>query len=199
MENNKKLFIVTSIVVIILIGLLIIVKMNNKGEDKMTGKVNVEMSIKNYGIIKLELDADVAPITVENFVNLVNENFYAGKTFHRIIKGFMIQGGSSDGLGYTGSDKTIKGEFTSNGVFNNISHKRGVISMARSSDPNSASSQFFIVHEDSEYLDGNYAAFGHVTEGMEVVDKIANEAKPTDNNGSIAAADQPVIEYVKII
>ena len=199
MENNKKLFIVTSIVVIILIGLLIVVKMNNKGEDKMTGKVNVEMSIKNYGIIKLELDADVAPITVENFVNLVNENFYAGKTFHRIIKGFMIQGGSSDGLGYTGSDKTIKGEFTSNGVFNNISHKRGVISMARSSDPNSASSQFFIVHEDSEYLDGNYAAFGHVTEGMEVVDKIANEAKPTDNNGSIAAADQPVIEYVKII
>jgi peptidyl-prolyl cis-trans isomerase B (cyclophilin B) len=199
MENNKKLFIVTSIVVIILIGLLIIVKINNKGEDKMTGKVNVEMSIKNYGIIKLELDADVAPITVENFVNLVNENFYAGKTFHRIIKGFMIQGGSSDGLGYTGSDKTIKGEFTSNGVFNNISHKRGVISMARSSDPNSASSQFFIVHEDSEYLDGNYAAFGHVTEGMEVVDKIANEAKPTDNNGSIAAADQPVIEYVKII
>lgn len=199
MENNKKLFIVTSIVVIILIGLLIIVKINNKGEDKMTGKVNVEMSIKNYGIIKLELDADVAPITVENFVNLVNENFYAGKTFHRIIKGFMIQGGSSDGLGYTGSDKTIKGEFTSNGVFNNISHKRGVISMARSSDPNSASSQFFIVHEDSEYLDGNYAAFGHVTEGMEVVDKIANEAKPTDDNGSIAAADQPVIEYVKII
>ena len=200
MKDNKKLFIIIGIITIILLGILIVFKINSKGDNnKMTGKVNIEMSIKNYGIIKLELDADVAPITVENFVELTNKGFYTGKTFHRIIKGFMIQGGSSDGLGYTGSDKTIKGEFTSNGVFNNISHKRGVISMARSNDPNSASSQFFIVHEDSEYLDGNYAAFGHVTEGMEVVDKIADEAKPTDNNGSIAKDEQPIIEYVKVI
>ena len=165
----------------------------------MVGKVNIEMSIINYGHIKLELDADNAPITVTNFVGLINDGFYTNKTFHRIIKGFMIQGGSSDGRGYEGSDKQIKGEFASNGIANTISHVRGTISMARSSDPDSASSQFFIVHQDSLFLDGNYAAFGKVIEGMDVVDKIAETANPIDNNGTIPPQEQPIIEYIKVI
>ena len=165
----------------------------------MANKTKIEMNIKNYGIIKLELDADNAPITVSNFIDLVNNKFYDGLTFHRIIDGFMIQGGDPDGNGYGGSSKTIKGEFTSNGVANTISHVRGVISMARSNDPDSASSQFFIVQQDSTFLDGNYAGFGHVTSGMEVVDKIATDAKPIDNNGTIPKDNQPVIEYIKVI
>ena len=165
----------------------------------MDNKINVEMSIKDYGVISLELDNANAPLTVENFCELVKSNFYNGLTFHRIIDGFMIQGGDPEGTGMGGSSKKIKGEFTANGVFNSISHKRGVISMARSMDPNSASSQFFIVHEDSEFLDGNYAAFGHVTSGIEVVDKVATEAKPIDNNGTIPRENQPVIEYIKLI
>ena len=169
------------------------------------GKVNIEMSVKNYGIIELELDADVAPITVNNFVNLVNSGFYNGLTFHRIMEGFMIQGGDPNGNGSGGSINKIKGEFSNNGVNNTISHKRGVISMARrggnpdtAETMNSASSQFFIVHEDSEFLDGNYAAFGHVTSGMEVVDKIAEDANPIDRNGTIVKEEQPVIEYIKV-
>ena len=147
---------------------------NESEENNMysTGKHHAEIVVKNYGTIALELDADVAPITVENFANLVNEGFYNGLTFHRIISGFMIQGGDPLGNGTGGSSKTIKGEFASNGVKNSISHVRGTISMARSSMPNSASSQFFIVHQDSTFLDGKYAAFGTVTSGMEVVDKI---------------------------
>ncbi len=165
----------------------------------MNNKINVEMSIKDYGVITLELDDANAPLTVENFVNLVKSNFYNGLTFHRIIDGFMIQGGDPEGTGMGGSKTKVKGEFTANGVYNSISHKRGVISMARSMDPNSASSQFFIVHKDSEFLDGNYAGFGHVTSGMEVVDKIAETARPIDNNGTIPKGQQPVIEYIKII
>ena len=135
---------------------------NESEENNMysTGKHHAEIVVKNYGTIALELDADVAPITVENFANLVNEGFYNGLTFHRIISGFMIQGGDPLGNGTGGSSKTIKGEFASNGVKNSISHVRGTISMARSSMPNSASSQFFIVHQDSTFLDGKYAAFG---------------------------------------
>ncbi len=132
---------------------------NESEENNMysTGKHHAEIVVKNYGTIALELDADVAPITVENFANLVNEGFYNGLTFHRIISGFMIQGGDPLGNGTGGSSKTIKGEFASNGVKNSISHVRGTISMARSSMPNSASSQFFIVHQDSTFLDGQYA------------------------------------------
>ena len=167
--------------------------------DMLKGKVNAEIVVKDYGTIKLELDADAAPITVTNFVNLVNDKFYDGLTFHRIIKGFMIQGGDPLGNGTGGSSKTIKGEFTSNGVRNNISHKRGVISMARSSAPDSASSQFFIVHKDSTFLDGEYAAFGHVTSGMEVVDKIAENAKVEDDNGTVLKENQPTIESIRII
>ena len=165
----------------------------------MANKTKIEMNIKNYGIIRLELDADNAPITVSNFIDLVNNKFYDGLTFHRIIEGFMIQGGDPQGTGFGGSSKTIKGEFTSNGVANTISHVRGVISMARSNDPDSASSQFFIVQQDSTFLDGNYAGFGHVIDGIDVVDKIATTAKPIDNNGTMLKDDQPIIEYIKVI
>ena len=174
---------------------------NESGENNMysTGKHHAEIVVKNYGTIALELDADVAPITVENFANLVNEGFYNGLTFHRIISGFMIQGGDPLGNGTGGSSKTIKGEFASNGVKNSISHVRGTISMARSSMPNSASSQFFIVHKDSTFLDGQYAAFGTVTSGMEVVDKICAETAVEDDNGTVATKNQPIIEKITMI
>ncbi len=177
------------------------VKENSK-EELMSGKVNVEINVASYGVIKLELDADTAPITVTNFVNLVKSNFYDSLTFHRIMDGFMIQGGDPDHNGSGGSDKTIKGEFKANGVENNISHVRGVISMARNNyDLNSASSQFFIVHEDSTFLDGNYAAFGKVIEGMDVVDRIIEEVSPlaTDDNGTIPFENQPIITSIKVI
>mgnify|MGYP000234733148 FL=1 len=173
-----------------------------KPESKTTdtkGKYHAKIKVKDYGTIEVELDGDTAPITVANFIKLVNEKFYDGLTFHRIMSGFMIQGGDPLGNGTGGSDETIKGEFSSNGVENNISHKRGVISMARSSDPDSASSQFFIMHQDSTYLDGEYAAFGKVTKGMKVVDKICEDATPTDGNGTIEKADQPVIESIRMV
>ena len=134
----------------------------------------IKITMENGGEIEAELYKDVAPITVENFINLVNEHFYDGLIFHRVIKGFMIQGGDPTGTGMSGSGKNIKGEFKANGVENNLKHVRGVLSMARAYDPNSASSQFFIVHQDSTFLDGQYAAFGKVTKGIEVVDEIAN-------------------------
>lgn len=133
--------------------------------------VNIEL--ENGKNIKAELYPDVAPITVDNFVNLVKEGFYDGLIFHRVIKGFMIQGGDPLGSGMGGADKKIKGEFMANGVKNDLKHTRGVLSMARSSNPNSASSQFFIMHEDAPHLDGQYAAFGKVIDGMDAVDEIA--------------------------
>ena len=160
---------------------------------------HAEIVIKDYGTVKVELDGDTAPVTVQNFMDLANAGFYDGLTFHRIIEGFMIQGGDPKGDGTGGSDKNIKGEFAANGVKNDISHKKGVISMARAQDPDSASSQFFIVQEDSEFLDGQYAAFGHVTEGLEFVDAIAKDAEPVDDNGTIPPEAQPVIETIKII
>ena len=171
-----------------------------KEEEKyMTGKHNVKIEVEKYGTITLELDADTAPITVTNFINLVEDGFYDGLTFHRIIDGFMIQGGDPEGTGYGGSANKIKGEFSSNGIENNISHKRGVISMARSNSPDSASSQFFIVHQDSTFLDGEYAAFGHVTSGMDVVDKIAKNTKVEDDNGTTLKENQPVIKKISVI
>lgn len=131
------------------------------------------IDVKDYGTIKVELNPSEAPITVENFVKLAKSGFYKGLTFHRVIKGFMIQGGCPKGNGTGGPGYEIKGEFAANGVPNNISHKRGVISMARAYDPNSAGSQFFIMHKDGNFLDGQYAAFGETVEGIEVVDKIA--------------------------
>lgn len=168
-------------------------------EDLLSGIHHAEITVKDYGTIKMELDADTAPITVTNFVDLANEGFYDGLTFHRIISGFMIQGGDPQGNGTGGAGKTIKGEFSANGVDNPISHERGVISMARSREYDSASSQFFIMHEDTDSLDGEYAAFGHVTEGMEIVDKICEDTEVEDGNGTVAAENQPVIETVKIV
>lgn len=168
-------------------------------EDLLSGIHHAEITVKDYGTIKVELDADTAPITVTNFVDLANEGFYDGLTFHRIISGFMIQGGDPQGNGTGGANKTIKGEFSANGVDNPISHERGVISMARSREYDSASSQFFIMHEDTDSLDGEYAAFGHVTEGMEIVDKICEDTEVEDGNGTVAAENQPVIETVKIV
>lgn len=134
----------------------------------------VVIEVKNMGTIKVELDEQAAPLTVQNFVELVEEGFYNGLTFHRVIAGFMIQGGCPLGNGTGGPGHTIKGEFEANGWENPIKHERGVISMARAFDPDSAGSQFFIMHEDAPHLDGQYAAFGKVIEGMEVVDEIAN-------------------------
>ena len=132
-----------------------------------------------------------------NFEKLVKEGFYDGLIFHRVISGFMIQGGDPEGTGTGGSDKSIKGEFSSNGVKNSIKHTRGTISMARSNDPDSASSQFFIMHQDANYLDGEYAGFGHVTSGMKVVDSICKKTPVVDNNGTVAKDNQPVIEKIE--
>lgn len=201
MEKKNVIFVVSIIVIIVLL-LVINILVNNKKEkndmkDLLTGKHYVETKVKDYGTIELELDSDVAPITVTNFINLVNSKFYDGLTFHRIIDGFMIQGGDPLGNGTGGSSKTIKGEFSKNGVKNSISHVRGVISMARSSDYNSASSQFFIVQEDTTSLDGQYAAFGKVISGMDVVDKIA-KVKVEDDNGTVSKENQPVIESIRV-
>ena len=171
----------------------------SENEELLTGLHHVTIDVQDYGTISLELDADTAPISVTNFINLANEGFYDGLTFHRIISGFMIQGGDPHGNGTGGSEKTIKGEFSANGVENDISHVRGVISMARANDPDSGSSQVFIVHEDSTFLDGQYAAFGHVTDGMDVVDAICEAVPVQDNNGTVAAADQPVITAVTVV
>ena len=166
----------------------------------LTGKHHAEIVIAEYGKLELELDADVAPITVTNFVNLAKKGFYNGLTFHRIMSGFMIQGGDPNGDGTGGSEETIKGEFKSNGIENTMSHIRGVISMARTqNDPDSASSQFFIVQADSDFLDGDYAAFGKVTAGMDIVDKICQSVQPIDNNGTVPADQQPKITAIKVI
>ncbi len=148
----------------------------------------VQIEMENGGIIKVELDKDAAPVTAANFEKLVKKGFYDGLIFHRVIKGFMIQGGDPTGTGCGGSGENIVGEFAMNGHQNPISHVRGVISMARSQNPNSASSQFFIMHADALYLDGQYAAFGKVVEGMDVVDEIADVA--TDYS------DRPRIDMV---
>lgn len=156
------------------------------------------IDIQDYGAVTVQLDRSAAPKTVDNFVSLAESGFYDGLTFHRIMEGFMMQGGDPDGNGTGGSDTKIPGEFAANGWDNPLSHTRGAISMARSNDPDSASSQFFIVHQDSTFLDGQYAAFGYVTEGMDVVDAICADAKPTDDNGTIPPDQQPVITSITI-
>lgn len=192
MKKYLKYILILIVVIVLIIGLL--------WPGNKTKPIKVEMNITDYGKIVLELDRDNAPITVDNFVKLVNEKFYDGLTFHRIINNFMIQGGDPLKNGTGGSENTIKGEFSSNGVNNKISHKRGVISMARSQDMNSASSQFFIMHKDNTSLDGNYAAFGKVISGIEVVDKIEETLSSLgDENGLIPVDKQPVIEYIKVI
>ena len=167
-------------------------------ESQGVGTHHAEIEIQDYGTITVELDGDAAPITVQNFMDLANAGFYDGLTFHRIISGFMMQGGDPNGNGTGGSENTIKGEFSANGVENTLSHTRGAISMARSQNPDSASSQFFICHADSTFLDGQYACFGYVTDGMDVVDAVCEAAQPTDDNGTISADQQPVITAIRI-
>lgn len=209
-KNNKTAKIIAGIVLLlVVIVAAVILAFTVRGKKVSTesttetidasGKHHVEINVKNYGTIKVELDGDTAPVTVANFLKLARSGFYDGLTFHRIIDGFMIQGGDPKGNGTGGSDETIKGEFSQNGVENNISHVRGTISMARSQDMDSASSQFFIVQSDSTYLDGQYAGFGTVTEGMDIVDKICKDTPVQDSNGTVNASDQPVIESVKVI
>ena len=169
-------------------------------QNLLSGKHHVAIEVNSYGTIEAELDADTAPVTVTNFINLANSGFYNGLTFHRVIDGFMIQGGDPNGDGTGGSSEKIKGEFKSNGVQNNISHVRGTISMARSSANNSASSQFFIMQKDTTSLDGKYAAFGTVTSGMDIVDKICKDCTDTNQNGVITdKSKQPVISTIRVV
>ena len=207
MKNNKKTTGIIAgillLIVVLVAAVIVLFAVRGKKESTETidaaGKHHIEIQVKDYGTIKAELDGDAAPITVANFLKLAESGFYDGLTFHRIIDGFMIQGGDPKGNGTGGADKTIKGEFSQNGVENKLSHVRGTLSMARSQDMDSASSQFFIVQSDCTYLDGQYAAFGTVTEGMELVDKICKDTPVQDNNGTVSAADQPVIESIKVI
>jgi peptidyl-prolyl cis-trans isomerase B (cyclophilin B) len=164
-----------------------------------TGTHHATIVVKDYGTIQVELYAGVAPITVANFAKLVEQGFYDGLTFHRVISGFMIQGGDPKGNGTGGSGQTIKGEFSANGVANPIKQERGTISMARSSGYDSASSQFFIMQKTNASLDGQYAGFGHVTSGMEVVDAICEKVPTTDSNGTVAKESQPVIESIRMV
>ncbi len=178
-------------------------KTNDK--DKSSGgldadaKYYADIVIENYGTITVQLYQNAAPITVQNFIDLAESGFYDGLTFHRIIEGFMMQGGDPGGDGISDEDQeTIVGEFASNGYNNPLEHERGVISMARTNDPNSASSQFFIMHDDAPHLDGDYAAFGKVVSGIEVVDTVCETVQPIDSNGTILASQQPVITTITI-
>lgn len=183
----------------LLLALLCLVPALSSCKDAIPERPVVEMKVKNFGTIRLELRHDKAPLTVENFLSLTEKGFYDGLTFHRIVQNFMIQGGDPKGNGTGGSEKTIKGEFLKNGVNNTLTHTRGTISMARSPAYDSASSQFFICNADSTFLDGNYAAFGYVTEGMEVVDAITEYARALGYTESVPKADQPIIESIRRI
>lgn len=198
--SGNVIFIICAIIVLtVILGVNSYLNTKNKG-ILLTGKHYVEMTIQDYGVIKLELDADNAPITVTNFINLVNEGFYDGLTYHRMIKGFMIQGGDPNGNGTGGSSKNIMGEFSNNGIRNNITHERGVISMARNPySNNSASSQFFIMLEDNIGLDGSYAAFGRVTDGMDIIDKIVEETIIEEDGETVLKENQPIISSIRVI
>ena len=215
LELDKKWILPLSIIAAMVIGVLIVgvLEMKNTMADKNLRRTAsdygitllnedmayyVDVTVEDYGKITILLDQEEAPLTAANFVSLAQSGFYDGLTFHRIMEGFMMQGGDPEGDGTGGSDKVIPGEFASNGYKNGLSHKRGTVSMARTEEPNSASSQFFIMQEDNKSLDGKYAAFGQVVEGMDIVDAICADAKPTDDNGTIPADDQPVISYVAI-
>ncbi|MCD8084998.1 MAG: peptidylprolyl isomerase [Clostridiales bacterium] len=203
-KDKKRVGLILTIVLLaVLLGVGAFFLMTATGDgdsSSVTSELHhVEIEIEDYGTITVELDASAAPITVANFLSLAESGFYDGLTFHRIIEGFMMQGGDPNGDGSGGSEETIVGEFSDNGYDNPLSHTRGAISMARSSDYDSASSQFFIVQEDSTSLDGQYAVFGYVTDGMDIVDQICADAEPTDDNGTIAEEDQPVITSVTVL
>lgn len=196
--NIRKFAITVLAVVVGMVGFTACSKKEKEAEK--SGIHHVVITVEGYGDIELELDGNTAPITVNNFIALASNHFYDGLTFHRIMDGFMIQGGDPLGNGTGGSDHTITGEFSDNGHFNGISHIRGTISMARNSKSmDSASSQFFIVQQDSTFLDGSYAAFGRVTSGMEIVDAICAAAQPVDDNGTILPENQPVITSITVI
>ena len=197
-RRQKRILAAAVLVVIAAVAAVLIWNNQKKKEEASAGDYTAEIAVKDYGTITVELDVDAAPETVKNFVSLAESGFYDGLTFHRIIDGFMIQGGDPNGDGTGGSEETIPGEFSANGFDNPLSHTRGTISMARSQDYDSASSQFFIMQEDTPSLDGQYAAFGHVTSGMEVVDAICEDAVNGDANGVLPAEDQPVIESITI-
>ena len=184
MKQEKRLIWARRLSVMLLILSMILTLCGCEKEENPM----VEIEMENGGIMRLELYPDIAPITVKNFLDLVNDGFYDGLIFHRVINNFMIQGGDPTGTGMGGSENTIKGEFAQNGVKNDLSHTRGVISMARSQSYDSASSQFFIVHQDSTYLDGSYAAFGKMVDGYDVLDEIATT--PTDSS------DKPLTDQV---
>lgn len=201
MKKRILLFLVLFISIFTLVGCGEKKEEGGKSQiDPYAKKINVNIDIKNYGTISLELYPNLAPITVDNFVNLVKNKFYDGLTFHRIMDGFMIQGGDPLGTGTGGSENKIKGEFSANGFENNLKHERGVISMARSSnDYNSARSQFFIVQTTYPSLNGQYAAFGKVTNGIEIVDEICKDTPVEDNNGTVLKENQPIIEKIYIV
>lgn len=191
MKQEKRLIWARRLSVMLLILSMILTLCGCEKEENPM----VEIEMENGGIMRLELYPDIAPITVENFLDLVNDGFYDGLIFHRVINNFMIQGGDPTGTGMGGSENTIKGEFAQNGVKNDLSHTRGVISMARSQSYDSASSQFFIVHQDSTYLDGSYAAFGKMVDGYDVLDEIATT--PTDS--SYKPLTDQVIKTIRVV
>ena len=168
-------------------------------DEKIYGTHTAVMTIKDYGEVKIELYGDVAPVTVANFIKLINKGFYDGLTFHRAINGYMIQGGDPNGDGSGNSAPRIYGEFSENGWDNNLSHERGIISMARARDYNSASCQFFIMLGDESRLDGQYAAFGKVIEGMDIVDSVMTDIGSVGPNGEIDKEKQPIIEKIEIL
>ena len=206
--NNKTLITLITLLILSMIFSVGCAKSNNTSSmddnvmhidaSSLETDTYADIEIENYGTITVALDKTSAPVTVDNFINLATSGFYDGLTFHRIMEGFMMQGGDPKGDGSGGADSKIVGEFKQNGYDNNLSHTRGAISMARAMAYDSASSQFFIVHEDSTFLDGTYAGFGYVTEGMDIVDQICEEAVPTDNNGTIPKEAQPVIKTITI-
>lgn len=195
-KGSKKLL--AGLVAVVLLCAAVVLLLPTKESPSGAGGRQADIEIEDYGTITVALDEDAAPKTVENFIELAQSGFYDGLTFHRIIEGAMMQGGDPNGDGTGGAKKTIQGEFSANGFENELSHVRGAISMARFDEYDSASSQFFIVQEDSTYLDGSYAAFGYVTEGMEIVDAICAQARPIDSNGLIAPEEQPVILSITI-
>ena len=207
LDKRNKLIAIGGVLLAAIVALIVL--LSGGKEDAWPGKQPtaadlvatdyIQIEVADYGTITAELYGKAAPITVANFLKLVNEGFYDGLTFHRIISGFMVQGGDPKGNGTGGSDEEIRGEFASNGWNNPLAHERGVLSMARSNAPDSASSQFFIMHEAAPHLDGSYAAFGRVLTGMEVVDALCANTPVTDGNGSVARANQPVITSIRVI
>ena len=197
-KDHKILLAIIGIIVVIALGITVNLIKGVDHSNLRSGKVYAQLTIKDFGDVMLELDADTAPITVTNFIDLANSGFYDNLSFHRILKDFMMQGGDPLGNGTGDNGNYIEGEFETNGHKNDISHVRGTISMARGDDPNSASTQFFIVTTDSTFLDGNYAAFGKVVEGMDVLDKVMKKYA-TEEDELLEEGKRPIIESIREI